>query len=46
MNGKLNMIALDQIRAIDRSRISNYIDKLKDQSIKELKELINEMLVK
>ena len=46
LNDKLSMIALDQIRAIDRSRISNRIGKLKDQSITELKELINEMLVK
>jgi mRNA interferase MazF len=46
LNGKLNMVALDQIRAIDRSRIYNYIDKLEDESIKELKNKINEMLVK
>lgn len=46
LKGKINMIALDQIRAIDKSRIYDYIDKLDDQSIKELKELINEMLVK
>ena len=46
LNCKLNMVALDQIRAIDRSRIYNYIDKLDNESIKELKNTINEMLVK
>lgn len=46
LNGRLNMIAPDQIRAIDKSRIYQYIDKLDDESIKELKNTINEMLVK
>lgn len=46
LKGKMNTIALDQIRAVDRSRISDYIEKLDDESIKELKETINEMLVK
>ena len=46
LKGKMNTIALDQIRAVDRSRIYDYIEKLDDESIKELKETINEMLVK
>lgn len=46
LNGKTNMIALDQIRAIDRVRISSYITKLSETSIKTLKRIINEMLVK
>lgn len=46
LKGKMNTIALDQIRAVDRSRIYDYIEKLDDESIKELKETLNEMLVK
>ncbi len=46
LNGKTNMIALDQMRAIDRVRISSYITKLSDTSIKSIKSIINEMLVK
>lgn len=46
LNEKISMIALDQIRAIDRSRIYTYIGKLNVESIKEVKNTINEMLVK
>lgn len=46
LNEKISMIALDQIRAIDRSRIYAYIGKLNVESIKEVKNTINEMLVK
>lgn len=46
LNEKSGMIALDQLRAIDRSRIYNYIGRLDIESIKELKNKINEMLVK
>lgn len=46
LNEKISMIALDQIRAIDRNRIYAYIGKLNVESIKEVKNTINEMLVK
>ncbi len=46
LKGKLNAVALDQIRAIDKSRIYDYIDKLDSETIKKLKDTINEMLVK
>ncbi|MEO8819674.1 MAG: type II toxin-antitoxin system PemK/MazF family toxin [Ginsengibacter sp.] len=46
LNNKFSMVALDQIRAIDKSRISDYIGKLDIETIKQLKSKINEMLVK
>jgi mRNA interferase MazF len=39
------MIALDHIRSITKSRIGDYIGKLKKSEIKEIKEVIRKMFV-
>jgi len=42
---KNGFIVLDQIRTIDKMRISKHLGKLNNKEIKELKRLIKEMLV-
>jgi mRNA interferase MazF len=38
------MVALDHIRAVSKSRIEDYIGRLRPSEIQEIKESINEML--
>ena len=42
-NGQYNMIALDHIRSVSKSRIENYIGKLKAPEIEVIKETLKEM---
>ncbi len=44
-NGKNGMIAIDQIRTIDKSRIIKTFDKLKSSEIRKLKDVIRETFV-
>ncbi|MBK0381752.1 type II toxin-antitoxin system PemK/MazF family toxin [Pedobacter sp. SD-b] len=44
-NNKKGMIAIDQIRTIDKKRIVEVLGKLKEMEIKKLKELIKETFV-
>lgn len=45
-NSKLNgMIALDQIRTIDKKRILKYIDKLNSDEYHKVKEILKEFLI-
>lgn len=44
ISGTDGMIMLDQIRTIDKARLSSYISKLKKAEINEVKSVINEML--
>lgn len=44
-NGKIGMIAIDQIRTIDKSRILNVFGKLTKTEIKKCKEVIKETFV-
>lgn len=46
VDGKAGMIALDQIRAIDKSRLQKKITEADINTIEMVKEAINEMLVK
>ena len=46
LKGKASAIALDQIRTIDKKRITAYIDKLDAPEIIKVKEVLEEMLVK
>ena len=46
INEKDCWIVLDQIRAIDKSRLKNKIGELHKKDISKLKKIINEMLVK
>jgi len=46
INNKASMIALDQIRAIDKSRLQRKITGADMNTIRKIKEAINEMLVK
>ncbi|MEF8811579.1 MAG: type II toxin-antitoxin system PemK/MazF family toxin [Bacteroidales bacterium] len=45
VKGKQGEIALDQIRCIDNSRLSNKIDQLPKDTIQKIKQVISEMLV-
>lgn len=45
VKGKTGEIALDQIRCIDKSRLSNKIDQLSRSTIHKVKQVISEMLV-
>lgn len=45
LNGKSGKIALDHIRAIDKSRIIKKLGKLNDIEIRLLKNIIKEMLI-
>ncbi len=44
-NGKNGMMAIDQIRTIDKSRIIKTFDKLKSSEIRKLKDIIRETFV-
>ena len=44
-NGKKGMIAIDQIRTIDKSRILKTFDKLTKSEIQECKDIIKETFV-
>ena len=44
-NGKNGMMAVDQIRTIDKSRIIKTFDKLKSSEIRKLKDVIRETFV-
>jgi mRNA interferase MazF len=44
-SGKKGWIVLDQIRTIDKSRLTKEIGKLTASTIKEIKEVLKEMLV-
>jgi mRNA interferase MazF len=44
-DGQTGMIALDHIRSISKSRISDYMGKLKTLEIQEVKEVIHKMFV-
>ncbi|TVZ27654.1 mRNA interferase MazF [Gillisia sp. Hel_I_86] len=44
-NGKKGMMAIDQIRTIDKSRIIKTFDKLTSAEIRKLKDVIRETLV-
>lgn len=44
-NGKKGMIAIDQIRTIDTSRIIKTFDKLTSSKIRKLKDVFRETLV-
>ncbi len=46
VDGKAGMIALDQIRAVDKSRLHKKITEADKNIIEKIKETINEMLVK
>lgn len=43
VGGKEGQIAMDQIRAIDKSRIKEYLGVLSDEEAESLRELLNEM---
>ena len=45
LNGKTSMIALDQIKTIDKARLQNKIGKLKAATVSLVKKVIEEMLV-
>lgn len=45
LEGKKGTIALDQLRTLDKTRFTKYIDKLSKEQIKEVKAKIKEMLV-
>lgn len=45
LNGKTNMIALDQIKTIDKLRLQDKIGKLNTVTIAIVKKVIEEMLV-
>lgn len=45
VKGKQGEIALDQIRCIDKSRLSDIIDQLPKDTIQNVKQVISEMLV-
>ena len=44
-NGKEGMIAIDQIRTVDKSRIIRVFEKLTDSEIRKCKEVIKETFV-
>jgi len=44
--GKDGWIVLDQIRAIDKARLVKALGKLDANKIKEIKDVLNEMLVR
>ena len=44
-NGKNGMMAIDQLRTIDKSRIIKTFDKLKSSEIRKLKDVIKETFV-
>ena len=44
-NGKKGMMAIDQIRTIDKSRIIKIFDKLKSSEIRKLKDVFRETFV-
>ncbi len=44
-NGKKGMIAIDQIRTIDKKRIIKVFDKLTNSEIKKCKDILKETLV-
>lgn len=46
INGKASMIALDQIKTIDKLRLQNKISSLDAKTISLVKQVIEEMLVK
>jgi mRNA interferase MazF len=46
VRGKPNMIALDQMRAIDKSRFQNKLGEADKETIRKIKQTIHEMLVK
>jgi mRNA interferase MazF len=43
--GKKGFVILDQIRTIDRNRLVKNIGKISSQTIKQIKQTIQEMLV-
>ena len=45
LNGKLSMVMLDQIRAVDKSRFKNKVAEIDKETIKKIKQTIHEMLV-
>lgn len=45
IKGKVSMIALDQIRAIDKMRLHNKLAEVDKETIKLIKQTIHEMLV-
>lgn len=45
LSGKTSMIALDQIKTIDKARLQNKVGKLNPATIKLVKKVIEEMLV-
>jgi len=44
-NGQSGMVALDHIRSVSKSRLVSYIGSLQLSEIKEIKQVIKEMLV-
>ena len=46
LNNKIGMIALDQIKTIDKKRIINKIGKIDGATIRQVKLVIEAMLVK
>lgn len=44
VNGSDGAIMLDQIRTVDRLRIGNIISKLSSNEIREVKDILNQML--
>ncbi len=46
LNGKQNMIALDQIKTIDKARMQNKIASLNQSTLLQVKKVIENMLVK
>src|SRR5690554_236711 len=44
-NGKKGMVAIDQIRTVDRSRIVNFFENLTDSEIRKCREVIKETFV-
>lgn len=45
LQGKKGQIALDQIRAVDKSRLSNSLGELNQAEIKQLQKLLKEFLI-
>ena len=46
IKGKPSMIALDQIRAVDKARFQNKLTEADKETVGKLKQIIHEMLVK
>ena len=44
VDGKRGMVMLDQVRTVDKRRLTTFIAKLKKNESEKIKEVINEML--